>query len=142
MTDAERARLRKKVVAYALKLRDEMWVGRWELTIRIVDHPGDDDTADAMVLPTEGRHCAVLEVSWDAAYEGGERLRHTLTHEFIHLYHRNQTDLVRLALPRELGQSAYNVFYEGFRQATEVMVDDLAFLFAKWLPLPEWNNEP
>ena len=141
ITHAEKGRLQKKVAAYIWKLRDEMWLGLWRIDVILEDYPGESSGNLASISPTTAQHRAELEIRPGVAQDGGEVLRHTVVHELIHLWHRDSTDVLRLALPKELSQSAYTLLWEAYRQSLELMVDDMAHAWAETLPLPDWGND-
>ena len=141
LTHTQKDRLQKKVTRYAAQLRGEMWLDQWYITVLITEYPGDSTHTSASISPANGRHLAELEVSVEAASEGGENLRHILVHELIHLYMRDANDQVRLGLAKELSNSAYILFWETYRQTTELMTDDLSKAWAETLPLPSWPKE-
>ncbi len=141
ITHAEKGRLQKKVAAYIWKLRDEMWLGLWRIDVILEDYPGEDSDARAAITPVNGQHRAELEIRPGVAQDGGVTLRHVVVHELIHLWHRDSTDVLRLALPKELSNSAYILLWSAYRQSLELMVDDMAHAWAEKLPLPEWGND-
>lgn len=141
LTHTQKDRLQKKVTRYAARLRGEMWLDQWYISVLITEYPGDSTHNSASISPANGRHRAELEVSVEAADNGGETLRHILVHELTHLYLRDSNDLVRLGLIKELSNSAYQLFWESFRQSTELMTDDLARAWAETLPLPDWPKD-
>lgn len=70
-----------------------------------------------------------------------EDMRNDIVHELIHVVHRDQTDLMRKAAAQAIEeQAAYDVLWEGFRLATEVMVDHLATIIAPSMPLPDFTT--
>lgn len=141
MTHAEKGRLQKKVARYVWKLRGEMWLGIWSIDVLLEDYPGENSDSLATISPTNAQHRAELEIKPSVAEDGGERLRQTIVHELIHLYHRDASDVLRLSLPKELSTSAYTLLWEAFRQATELMVDDMARAWAEHLSLPDWPKD-
>ena len=142
ITQAEKGRLQKKVARYVWQLRSEMWLNRWSIDILITEYPGESESSLASISPTNHQHRAELEVATRAAETGGERLRHTIVHELLHLYGRDTNDVIRLGLRKELSASAYNILWESYRQAMELMVDDMAEAWAETLPLPDWPETP
>jgi hypothetical protein len=103
----------------------------------LMTDPAPDDGCIATILPTEGRKRAQVWLERDWQPRGAEDKRHSLVHELLHLHHRDQTDLIRKGLHESgyLPQSAYDLLWEGFRLATEVMVDEMADVIAPSLPL-------
>lgn len=137
MNFAELARLQKKVARYVLKMRDSMWLGRWRIEVRV----DDLENLAGRCEPWDHRHVADITIAIGTATEGGANLRHTVVHELVHLYFRDMHDLVRLGLLKELNQSAYNLFYEAYRQSMELTVEELSHSWAEILPLPDWGND-
>ncbi len=140
VTQAEKGRLQKKLAQYVWKLRSEMWLNRWIVDVLITEYPGEDSDARASIQPVGGRYRAEMEVATYVAAAGGEDLRHVIVHELLHLWHRDSSDVVRLALPKELGGSAYRLLWESYRQTVELMVDEMAGAWAETLPLPDWET--
>ena len=140
ITQAEKGRLQKKLARYVWKLRSEMWLDRWTINILITEYPGENEYSRATMAPTNARYQAELEVATGVAETGGESLRHTIVHELIHLWHRDASDVFRLALPKELSNSAYILLWEAHRQADELMVDGMAYAWAEHLSLPDWGT--
>ncbi len=141
VSQAEKGRLQKKVARYVWKMRSEMWLNRWSIDILVTEYPGENSDNLASISPTNHRHRAELEVATRAAEEGGEPLRQTIVHELLHLYSRDQNDVIRLGLVRELSASAFRILWESYNQANELMVDDMAVAWAETLPLPDWPVE-
>ena len=141
ITHAEKGRLQKKVARYVWQLRGEMWLGIWSIDVMLEDYPGEDSDALAAIQPTTAHHHAEIEIRPGVAQDGGGPLRHVVVHELLHLYHRDASDVLRLSLPKELSTSAYTLLWEAFRQATELMVDDMAHAWAEHLSLPDWPKE-
>ena len=140
ITQAEKGRLQKKLARYVWKLRDEMWLTRWAINILITEYPGENESNQATIAPTNARYRAELEVATGVAEVGGEDLRHTIVHELLHLWHRDSSDVFRLALPKELSSSAFILLWESYRQADELMVDQMAYAWAEHLSLPDWET--
>ena len=142
VTQAEKGRLQKKLARYVWKLRSEMWLDRWAIDVLITEYPGEDSDALASIQPTSVQYRAELEVATRAAETGGEKLRVTIVHELLHLWHRDSSDVFRLALPKELSHSAYTLLWESYRQSVELMVDGMAYAWAEHLSLPDWGETP
>ena len=140
VTQAEKGRLQKKVARYVWKLRSEMWLDRWSIDILVTEYPGEDSGNKASIQPVNAQYRAELEVATGVAEAGGEDLRHTVVHELLHLWHRDSSDVFRLALPKALGDSAYTLLWESYRQTVELMVDGMARAWAETLPLPDWET--
>ena len=140
ITQAEKGRLQKKLARYVWKLRDEMWLNRWAVNILITEYPGESGTALASISPTVASYRADMEVATGVAEAGGEDLRHTVVHELLHLWYRDSSDVFRLALPKELSNSAYTLLWESYRQTFELMVDGMAYAWAEHLSLPDWET--
>jgi hypothetical protein len=142
VTQAEKGRLQKKVARYVWQLRSEMWLDRWAIDILVTEYPGQSESNLASISPTNARYWAELEVATHAAETGGEKLRHTIVHELLHLWYRDPSDIFRLALPKELSHSACTLLWESYRQSFELMTDQMAGAWAKTLPLPDWGEGP
>lgn len=129
-----------RIVAYVWHLGDLCRVRPlWELRVTVEDVVDGDEETDARVEPTPGRYHAHITIKQEVVNEGGDRLRYDVTHELIHLYHRDQADSIRFPLVPALSHQAYSILWEGFDQATELMVDRLATLIAPFMPTyEEW----
>ncbi len=141
ISQAEKGRLQKKLARYVWKLRDEMWLTRWAINILITEYPGESENSLATISPTNAQYRAELEVATRAAEPGGEDLRQTIVHELLHLWYRDASDIFRLALPKELGNSAYTLLWESYRQTFELMTDGMAHAWGEHLSLPDWPKE-
>ena len=63
-------------------------------------------------------------------------------HELIHLIHRDQTDIIRVAAADAVSEQAtYDLLWSTVKLATEVMVDHLAAIIAPTMPLPPWASD-
>jgi hypothetical protein len=142
ITQAEKGRLQKKLARYVWLLKEKMWLDRWLINILVTEYPGQSDTNLASISPTNAQYRADLEVATRAVETGGERLRHTIVHELLHLWYRDASDIFRLALPMELANSAYTLLWESYRQTFELMIDEMAGAWAEHLPLPDWGETP
>lgn len=119
--------------AYLADLAGRLGLSGWD--VWVAAEPSKDG-ALAHVEPTEGRRVAPVHLCSDWPERGPEDKRQILVHELLHLVHRDQTDLIRSALPESgyLPDGAYRLLWESFRLATEVMVDHLAQVLAPFMP--------
>lgn len=138
MTPAED--MLERTADYVRQLRDAVSLQIWDVTVKVVAHPGDDAANSATVESTPGRHHAVMEIAEDVAERGGPDLRQTIVHEFMHLFLRDAVDFVESTIAGQLPSSAYTVFLAGFKGHVELMVDDVATAWAGTLPLPSWGT--
>jgi hypothetical protein len=116
---------------YIRTLADRLGLRDW--TITLCDEPADSD-AWASIKPIEGRKLAELHLCKDWYTLKPETKRHALVHELIHCTHAGAADMVRLDLPRWMGQAAYDVFFGGWRRQMEYMVDGLAEVLGPLMP--------
>ncbi len=128
--------LTKYVEKYVAILRDQLWLGEWVLEISVVDHPGGNPHSDANCDPFDGQKRAKMEFATRIVDDPAE-LKRTVAHELLHLFHRDQTDVIRLTMQRALGSDAFEILWESFRQQTELMVDNLTTALVPLLANPE-----
>ena len=126
------------IQAYVNQIRDLMGLHRWDIYVAVQRAPKG---ARASVLPVEGRAVAAVRFAKDWLTYSPEDMRSDIVHELIHVVHRDQTDLIRKAATEAIEeQAAYDVLWEGFRLATEVMVDHLTTIIAPFMPLPDFTT--
>lgn len=125
-----RQKIVRAVAEYAREvLYEPLGIRGWE--IRWMEEPSEEGTF-ATVLPTDQRRLARVYVCEGIEKEEPRIIHETLIHELLHLVHRDQSDVVRLAgTEAGMAKPAYDVLYECFRIQTELMVDHLASCFAE-----------
>ena len=129
------------VNAYLRRLADLMGLQRWDVYVSV--KPSRKDTL-ATVDPVQGRAVASVRIARDFHAESTADQVNTLVHELIHLIHRDQTDIIRVATTdgEVLGtQATYDLLWSTVKLATEVMVDHLAAIIAPTMPLPPWARD-
>lgn len=117
---------------YVLYLMKELRLPPWKITLEVVKRPGDESgsNVDGWIDPTEGRYRAVMEISDEVREQGGDRLRHTLVHELLHLHHRG-VDSVVLKGPVSLSsQQGYDVLIAWYKTESEQLIDALTEVIA------------
>lgn len=137
LSHAEVGRLQKKVAKYVWLVRDEMWLTHWKIDIRLEEL----EDVRATIQPTNNRHLADLILDVSGARAGGVTFRHTVVHELLHLWLRTPNDIIRLTLPDIMSLEGYKVLWESYRQAFELMVDDMAWAWGETLSLPPWDDD-
>lgn len=129
---------RKKVIQavseYARQVLYEP-LGLWGWEIHWKLEPCEDECY-AQVNAVEHRRCASVYVCGDFEKLPPHEIHMVLTHELIHLLHRDQTDTIRLgACQAGMATAAYDVLHELFRVQTELMVDHLTDRFCALIPI-------
>jgi hypothetical protein len=124
---------------YIRLLADRLGLRDWEF-ILLHETTADNEEADAMmsVHPVDGQKRATLRLCAEFRELPLSKVRSSVVHELLHCQHRDATDIIRLTLPRSFGGVAYEVLWENFRQAIELMVDGIASAIAEHYPLIEW----
>lgn len=129
MTNAEMRYLE----GYLLKLARLLRIRNW--AFRVMHHPLDtDDSAIAKVEPIPHRCIADIKLCWNFAQYPPEAKRQVLVHELLHCVIEPMIAIPRMSLCSQLGQPAYDVFWEVFRQQMEYAVDHLADVIAPHMP--------
>lgn len=119
---------------YIRRIADLMGMQHWDV---FVAAEAARKGVNASVEPVDGRQVAPIFLARDWWDHSPEDKRNDIVHELIHCIHRDQTDLIRVAL-RDSGYlpgKAFQLLWTGFAQATEVMVDHLAGVIAPFMPL-------
>lgn len=127
--------------AYLRRLADLMGLQRWDV---YVSTKPSRKYALATVDPIQGRAIASVRIARDFHAGSTADQVNTLVHELIHLIHRDQTDIIRVATTggEVLGaQATYDLLWATVKLATEVMVDHLAAIIAPTMPLPPWATD-
>jgi hypothetical protein len=130
MTDAQGEALN----AYIGDLAARMGLGHWD--IYVGSEIAAKDT-NAHVDTSHGREVAWICFPRRWWKRSPEERRNDVVHELIHVVHRPQTNVVRVAL-RESGylpKRAFRILWATFTEHTEVMVDHLAAIIAPTMPL-------
>lgn len=121
-----------RIGSYIRTLADKIGLSEW--TFELSHEPlGTDEDTDtyAHIVCTEAQCRAVITLGRGFLDEPLRQKRHTLIHELLHCHHAHATDVMRLTLPKLLGQPTYDALWEPFRQQFELMTDNLAFVLAR-----------
>lgn len=126
----------RKLADYVAQVRDALGLAQW--AVKLQEDPPSEDDALAKIEPIEGRDTARLWVSsgyWD---EEPEEQRATITHELLHLFHREVTEpfTASEALADLIGKPADRLLVDSLKRASELMVDRLTRIVAPHMPLP------
>lgn len=124
---------RDKLGEYVSHMADLMGLSEWRIT-HLEDDPASDD-ADAQIAPTYGQQSATIRFDTGWADHTPEKLRYIICHELVHL-HVDRMDTVTQNLRDGIGMIVWNLFHGAFRDAEELAVDNIAWAWAKMLPLP------
>lgn len=129
----------RQTLCYLSQLRDELRLTNWDL-ILMKDTPDDDDSW-AQITPVENHLTACVCLSQDLEKNGTTRqLTTVLTHELVHLLHRDVGDLFNDISYKNSSIStdeaiAWNV---EFSRYTERMVSHMAKLLADGGAVTKW----
>lgn len=119
----------ERIGHYIRRMADTLGLREWWFLLSHEPLDSEDD-ALAHIDPTEGANRAVIRLCRDFLDQELDQRRHTVIHELLHCHHHHATDIIRLTLPKLLGQPTYDAVWEPFRLQIEVMVDSLAFVVA------------
>jgi hypothetical protein len=125
---------------YMRDLANRLGLRDWTLYLTHVT-PNDDD-AHAAVHPIEGRRHAEVFLCADWRKLEPNEKRAALVHGLVHCHGVPFYDLVRLDLPKHLGQQSYDLFYAAFRRTVEYEVDALTDVLAPLMPPCPYPPEP
>lgn len=122
--------------AYIDVLLRELHLSHWQVWIAADSEC--EETAHAMIFPTEGRYIAMLHLSKLFFSTTMGSLTEHMTHELLHLHHRDLTENVTRALKEGDHSVAWeNLILGQLRADTEKMVDSLSYVLAPHLP--QWD---
>lgn len=126
------------IQSYLSQISDLLGLQRWDIYVAAERAPKG---ARASVLPVEGRALAGVSFAQTWLSSTPQEMRNDIVHELLHVVHRDQTDLIANAGAKAIdAQGAYDVLWEAFRLATEVMVDHLTSIIAPSMPLPDFTG--
>ena len=134
MTEAQSASERADAVQlYLWELRDALDLRHWDVFLAA---EAADEDCNASVHPVEGRWVAAVRLGPDFWNLDDQQKRSVLTHELLHLAHRNAADVVRSSLHASgyLPHRAYLLLWEQLRLELELMVDHLTTVIAPTMP--------
>ena len=122
------------VQLYLWDLRDALGLRHWDV---FLSSKAAEPGVHASVLPTEGRWVAEVRVEknfWTALDDDTKRA--VLTHELLHLMHRDLTEVSRKSLLASgyLPRRVYSMHWEQLRLQAELMVDHLTTVIAPTMP--------
>jgi hypothetical protein len=125
---------------YLAELACALDLDPWRITVRTdpptADYGDPDDPPLASIDPTYGRRVASLRVVEDFFDLTPAVQRETLLHELLHLYMHPASEVIRCGVGKWIGQAAYEVLLEAFKQQIEYGVDGIAVAIAERFPLP------
>lgn len=120
---------------YIWDVRNRLNLGHWDVFLA-AEPPDEEDEAIASVHPVPGRWVAGVHVcpEWLTLDEAVKR--NSITHELLHLVHRDQTEVIRCGLQdaEYLPGKAFTMMWRMFELHTEAMVDHLAGVLAPSMP--------
>lgn len=122
---------------YLWDLRDALNLNHWD--VYLSSRAADSD-CHASVHPTEGRWVAEVRVRKDFWDLEDDHKRSVLTHELLHLVHRDLGEITRkgLHVSGYLPQKVYRLVWEQTRLELELMVDHLTTVIAP--TMPAWSG--
>lgn len=123
--------------AYVASIQEALNVRHWEVT---VTREASDVEAWADIDPHSQANTATLRVSHDFWEQKPERQREVLIHECLHLVTCRHDQVVE-NLEDALGKIAWATFEKQHDDAAERVVDHVARVIARWIPLPAFPSE-
>lgn len=111
---------------YIDQLKHLLGLGQWDIFLSLASA---SDTTNASVHPVYGRRVVPISVNRNWWTYTPETQRNTIVHELLHIVHNAQTEVIRTA-PTSVWQ------WRTFERETELMVDHLAGILDRHLPLP------
>lgn len=125
------------VNAYLDQLREALHLHHWDVFLGLEEAKEEHH---AEVWPCEGRYVAAIRLNdsfWDL---DDETKRSVLTHELLHLVHRDVAEVTRSGLHAGgyLPKRAYRMHWELVRLELELMVDHLTTVIAP--TMPAWSE--
>lgn len=125
------------VLDYATNLLATLRMPAW--TVLIMENPADDDCL-ASVVPVDGRYSAQLYLCADWEKRSHEERRTVVTHEILHLLHRNVSVAVLDDSQDLMHAWEHEQWERRVRRELELMVDNLAHFLAETHTLVEaWD---
>lgn len=112
-------------------------VGLRDWTVIVDEEPPDDPKAQADVRVDLRRRALALRFAANFAGLTEDEQRHALAHELLHVHVELLGGRVRQLSP-EFGRTAWAVFWSGYEEETERVVDALASVVAPLLPSIDW----
>lgn len=109
------------------------------------DLHGTDVMAAIDVCPRRRHFTIWLPLDWFHKAAGAdnerEEARSTVAHELLHVHFKRIRDLPR-SLQTNMGDHVWGVWNDIFTDETEIVIDDLAEVVAKSLPMPNMPTKP
>ena len=111
---------------YINQLKDLLGLQHWDAFLSLSSaEPG----TNASVHPVYGRRVCPISVNKDWFTYSLDTQRNTIVHELLHIVHNAQTEVIRTA-PQSIWM------WRTFERETELMVDHLAGVISRYMPLP------
>jgi hypothetical protein len=129
----------KALAAYVVELLGLLGMPAWRLHWHTHDLPPEG--ALASVLPTRGRYVAEIWLCADWMKRPVEERRDSITHEILHLLHRDLTDWIEDEVGPLVFEHEFKRIDKSFHRVVELMVDRIALFMANTQPLTEaWER--
>lgn len=126
-----------RVLDYATAVLATLRMPKW--TVLLMEEPCGDD-AIASIEPVEGRYVAQLYLCADWHTKSSDVRRETITHEMLHLVHRNVSTVVLDDSADFMHDHEHDDWSRRVRRELELMVDHLASFMAATHDLTgEWE---
>jgi hypothetical protein len=108
--------------------------------IKIMDEPADEE-AIAEIRCVEGRYVAEVYLCKDWMKRDPDEQRDTITHEVLHIWHRQLSDWLYSELQDLMHDHEFSRIERQFKSHAELMVDNIAMILADTHRLKEeWEE--
>lgn len=111
---------------YIDQLKHLLGLSQWDI---FLSSASSDPTTNASVHPVYGRRVAPISVNKNWWAYSPKDQRNTLVHELLHVVHNAQTEVIRTT-PTSMWM------WRTFERETELMVDHLAGIIDRHMPMP------
>lgn len=119
---------------YIRDLANRLGLRDW--CLHLMHRPPDDEQALASVQRTYGRKHAQIFLCEDWTEMHQEVQRAAVVHELLHVQQAFLNTYVSHSVPQAMSRREYDIWWEGYRQHEEYVVDGLADNIALLLPMP------
>lgn len=127
MSDRFTDLFKKALAEYVTYLQAILEISDWRIEL-LGTYPDGDDAA-AMIKCTYGQRVAQVSLCKDFFEYDGDRQRHYLVHEIVHVLTDGCDNVIENGLSILLGMPAFTVLQEAWRVQVEYLTDHLAYCF-------------